>query len=81
MAQEYVLVRLLPGGQEVVEEVIPVTDATQADVIEQTRNNILASARGKKLANPAFRYVLYGPTEEDTPRTVDDRVWDSSTDL
>jgi len=81
VAQEYVLVRLLPGGNEVVLETIPVTAGSTGEVTTALRETILASGRGRKLAAPGQRFILYGPTEENVPRTADDRVWDSAVDL
>jgi hypothetical protein len=82
-AQEYVLVRILPNGNEQVEQIIPVTAEDQQiqTITAAIRDELLANGRGKKINNPANRYVLYGPTEEDVPRTIDDRIWDSLVDL
>jgi hypothetical protein len=81
--QAYVLVRILPNGNEQVLETIPVTEEEQqrGELTEAIRNELLAHGRGNVVNNPAHRYVLYCPTEENVPRTIDDRCWDSLVDL
>jgi hypothetical protein len=81
MAQEFALVRILPSGNEQDIAVYPVDPTTQTwEAIEVLRATLLVDGRGRKFSNPAHRYAIYGPTEDDAPRTVDDRVWDSEVD-
>lgn len=78
--QAFVLVRLLPNGNEQVIATADTSLSTDA-AIQELRQELLAEARGRLFTNPGHRYVIYGPTEDDTPRTIDDRVWDSAVDL
>lgn len=77
--QAFVLVRLLPNGNEQVISSLDTTLST-SEAIEEFRHQLQNNARGRLFTNPGHRYVIYGPTEEDTPRTIDDRVWDSAVD-
>ena len=78
--QAFVLVRLLPSGNEQVISTLDTSLSTSA-AIEEFRLQLQTNARGRLFTNPGHRYVIYGPTEENTPRTVDDIVWDSAVDL
>lgn len=80
MAREYVLVRIMPNGSEQFIDSWSTVNMTSAQ-INALREQGLAAARTLKSQQAGRRYVVYGPTDTDAPRTPDDRVWDSAVDL
>lgn len=80
MAREYVLVRIMPNGSEQFIEAWSTVDMT-AEQMQALRTQGLEAARTLKAQQAGRRYVVYGTTETDAPRTVDDRIWDSAVNL
>lgn len=75
---EYLIVRLLPNGQEIVLD--------RFSIVSQEEDNqaVVAlaadAARRHRTNNPAWRILIYGPSNTDT-WTRDDVIWDSLTEL
>ena len=80
MARAYVLTRVFPNGNEQVEGTWSTVGMTEAQ-LQALRVQGLTAARTLKSQQAGRRYVVYGPTEDDNPRTPDDRIWDSVCDL
>lgn len=74
---QYWVVRRMPNGSNRELGVFSITDWSQTQLIREVA---LQAARQNRTNNPAWRILIYGPTNGG-PHTEDDIVWDSATDL
>ncbi len=73
----FLVVRRLANGNNRELATVQITDISQEQIIRETA---LQAARQNRTNNPAWRILIYGPTNGG-PYTEDDIVWDSQTDL
>ena len=78
----YRLVRLRPNGQETILAEFTVADMSEAGLTQEQviREAALQASRQNRTNNPAWRLLLYGPTNGG-PYTADDIIWDSAVNL
>jgi hypothetical protein len=76
MARAYTLVRVAANGAETVISTISTVGRVESQ-LQSDRASALSSAHVLKAQNPTLRYRIYGPTDTNAARTLDDCVWDS----
>ncbi len=76
---EYLVVRRLPNGNETTLDVFAY-DETSLEDEQRIRQITLDAADAQRTNNPAWRILIYGPTNGG-PYTADDIIWDSLTNL
>lgn len=72
---EYKVVRRLPNGNEVILDTFDQAVGSQSQIV---RAATLQFANSERTNNPAWRILIYGPTNGGD-YTADDIVWDSLT--
>ena len=75
---DFTVSRVLPNGNEIVLATYEYVNATRDDVFRAAAQNF---GRLNRTNNPAWHIVIYCPTDNPDGYTVDDRCWDSQTDL
>lgn len=76
---EYLVVRRLPNGDNVTLDTFAYDETSQTDE-QRIRQITLDAARQQRTNNPAWRIIIYGPTNGG-PYTDDDIIWDSAINL
>ena len=76
---DFTVVRVLPNGNEMtLATYLYVSGESVEQVIRTTAQD---AGRQNRTNNPAWHIVIYCPTDNPDGYTVDDRCWDSTTDL
>lgn len=73
----YRIVRRLPNGNDVILDELAY-DETSFEDEQRIRDSTGALADQRRINNPAWRVIVYGPTNDGGPYTADDIIWDSS---
>ena len=75
---DFTVSRVLPNDNEIVLATYEYANATRDDVFRTAAQEF---GRLNRTNNPAWHIVIYCPTDNPDGYTVDDRCWDSQTDL